>query len=140
MLGCHRTRCGRCVPIRRAPMHTSKAHTRSARRVYACLGVNNRGAFETCALLYMQIRQLQPICTGRASGMGLDAGTMSIGGLIRLCCHTSSGFTLVSPPSTPSSMQSDKHGMTLCPAMHNTITRALRLEMDSCDKYAETKT
>jgi len=71
-------------------------------RVRACPRVNNRGALETCALLYMQIRQLQSICTrGRASGMGLDAGTMSIGGLIRLRCHTSSGFTLVAPPSTP---------------------------------------
>ena len=53
--------CEYCVP-----MTCTYAHERSvyeARDANACLRVNNRGAFETCALLYMQIRQLQPICT-----------------------------------------------------------------------------
>lgn len=50
--------CGCCVP-----MTCTYAHEQSVYDADACLRVNNRGAFETYALLYMQIRQLQPICT-----------------------------------------------------------------------------
>lgn len=53
--------CGRCVPMTCTYAHEQNVY--EVRDADACLRVNNRSAFETCALLYMQIRQLQPIYT-----------------------------------------------------------------------------